>query len=126
VLFPRAAVLLGVAILPATVLAQTPDHDRDGTPDAADVFPCSSPAVAEACMPGRGNHGTITFEDYWPIGLDLDFNDVALTYNYGYMLALDGRVTTLRVVLNALALGSVLDHGLGLQLRVPSTSLASA
>ena len=102
------------------------DSDGDGTADGLDLFPCDGTAVGQAFAPAQGVHGMLQFEDYFPVGLDEDFNDVVLTYNAVYATDAAGQVTRLRLTLNVLAAGGFLDHGLGLALPVPAASVARA
>lgn len=121
----RIALLTGLsALLPVAAAAQ--DADADGTPDAADVFPCDAARAGIAYAPAEAEVGLLLFEDQWPSAGDLDFNDVALSYHYVYELDAAGRVVTLRATYQVLALGGQLDHGLALTLPVGRDAVASA
>ncbi len=115
---------LAALSVPAAAWAFALDADGDGVPDAADAYPCDPNAVGTAFAPAQGEHGMLLFEDQWPESeSDLDFNDVALAYNYVYRLDPMGRVLSLRLTLNPLAVGGLYDHAIGLHLPVPRSSV---
>lgn len=122
---PKHALALALLLIPAAAAAQ--DADGDGVDDAVDAFPCDAQADALAYAPGLGAHGMLLAEDQWPVRLDDDYQDLVATYSYGFALASQSsRVTEVRLVVNVLAAGGVFDVGLGLQLPVPASALASA
>lgn len=116
----QAALML--TALGASVL----DSDADGVNDAADAYPCDASASAQIFAPGAGQHALLLFEDRWPARGDLDFNDVVLAWSVVMRANAAGQVVAVRVNVDPLALGGILDHGLGLRLPVPRSSLASA
>ncbi len=117
------SIILASASAPA--LAQ--DADGDGVPDGTDLFPCDATASAVSYAPAQGTQGTILFEDLWPEDFtDLDYNDIALAYHYEYRRDALGRVTSLRATFDVLALGGMIENGLGLHLPVARSALASA
>jgi LruC domain-containing protein len=101
------------------------DTDADGVLDHADAFPCDPLAAAAVFAPAEGQHGMLLFEDRWPADGDLDFNDAALTYNYVLLLDGQGRVTSLQLSLNVLAVGAALSNDVWLRLPVPRGLVAS-
>jgi LruC domain-containing protein len=116
----------GLAVLLAAVPTYAQDSDGDGISDAADAAPCDPAVAGAAFVPAEGQHGMMLFEDEWPYVADLDFNDVALTYNYALQLDAQGQVVSLRATYNVLAVGGVLTHGLALHLPVPVAAVAGA
>ncbi len=112
-----------LAAVPAAALAQ--DTDGDGVPNASDIFPCDPLASAVSFAPGENAHGTMVFEDLWPIAGDLDFNDVVLRYNYTFHRDATGNVRRVRAVFNVTALGGQLSNGLGLHLPVAGSAVSS-
>lgn len=100
------------------------DGDGDGTPNRVDALPCDGTAVGLAYAPGEGERGLILFEDMWPAAGDLDFNDLVLTYHYEARLDAAGALATLRVTYDVLAIGGILDNGLGLRLPIPRSAVA--
>jgi LruC domain-containing protein len=120
-----------LAALPALTfglssLALAQDSDGDGVVDTADAYPCDPAAAAIAFAPAEGVHGSILTEDHWPLQADLDFNDLALSYNITYRMDAAGRTLNLRAVFNTLAVGGTLHNGLGWHLPVPPSAIASA
>jgi hypothetical protein len=117
------ALALALPIPAAAQLAL--DADGDGVADAYDAYPCDPAAVASAFAPAQGLHGTLLFEDLWPVIGDTDYNDLVLTYNYIYKLDAAGRALSMRATFNARAVGGVIRNGLGLHLPVPVGQVAS-
>ncbi|MCK6550841.1 LruC domain-containing protein [Myxococcota bacterium] len=117
------ALLATVALFPTRAEAQ--DSDADGVADAIDAYPCDGSAQATIFAPGEREHAMLLFEDLWPSNGDLDFNDVALTYNLALRVDTTGRALGVTATFNALALGGVLTNGLGWQLPVARGAVAS-
>ncbi len=119
---------LGVAAslcLPGFAFAQL-DTDSDGIPNDLDSYPCRTDASAQVFVPGQGVHGMLQFEDFFPTGLDEDFNDVVIAHNITYSTNAAGMVSQLRLTLNVLAAGGRLEHGVGFALPVPRSNVQSA
>jgi LruC domain-containing protein len=108
-----AAAVMGLG---ATALAA--DSDSDGVEDSLDAFPCDSSAASVLHIPGDSVHGMLMFEDLWPHNGDLDFNDAIVTYNYIFRLDGKGRVTSLQLNLNLLAVGASVESDVWLRLPI--------
>lgn len=116
------AFLIGSFLLPGAAFAQ--DADGDGALNGADVYPCDPELRAVSFAPAEGDHGLMLFEDRWPAAGDLDFNDLVLGWNYVLRSDANG-VRSMHVTFNVLALGGTLHNGLGLQLPVSRSLVAS-
>ncbi len=119
----RSTAGLALLLLAPAAQAFAQDADGDGMSNAADAYPCDASASGTAFAPAEGEHGAILFEDQWPSQGDLDFNDVALTYNYVFRTNAAGRVVALRATYNVLAVGGALHNGLALALPVDRSSV---
>lgn len=119
----RATAGLALLLLAPAALASAQDADGDGVSNAADAYPCDPTASGTAFAPAEGEHGAVLFEDQWPSQGDLDFNDVALTYNYVFRTNAAGGVVAIRATYNVLAVGGALHNGLGLALPVDRSSV---
>lgn len=106
-------------------LAHAQDDDGDGVPNGADAFPCDARASAESFHPAEGAFGMLLFEDFWPEGLDSDYNDLIVAHNYAFALDAQGRLVRLRAVYQVMAAGGWIDQGIGLVLPVPRGAVAS-
>jgi len=111
--------------LPSLAFAQL-DTDGDGIPNDLDSYPCDANASGQLFVPGQGSHGMLQFEDFFPTGLDEDFNDVVVAYNVVYTSNSAGLVSQLRLTLNVLAAGGRISHGMGFALPVARTNVQSA
>ena len=120
---PLLTVGLVVALHAAPGYAQ--DADGDGVPNAIDVFPCDASASAVTYIPAESAPGLLLFEDEWPRAGDLDFNDVVLAHHTVLRQNAAGQVVSLRLTLDALAIGGLYRNGLGLQLPVARAAVAS-
>lgn len=116
---------LAVTALLAAPTAFAADADGDGIPNPSDAFPCDSAAAAAVFVPAQGVHGMLLYEDQWPLLGDRDFNDLAMTYNYAFRLAADGRVLSIRATFNPLAIGGDFNNGFGLHMPIPTAMVAS-
>jgi LruC domain-containing protein len=114
-----------LAAAPGAALAAPGDIDNDGVADGADAFPCDPSAVASVFAPGENQHGLLLFEDQWPVNGDLDFNDVAVAYNYVINLNAQGQATSLQLTLNTLALGGQIANDIMLRLPVPASAVGT-
>ena len=101
------------------------DSDNDGVPDETDAEPCDPSVVAISYAPAKDQASSMLFEDQWPSKGDLDFNDLALSYNYALHQDAAGDVVKMTATFNALALGGVFDNGFGLHLPVAASQVAS-
>ncbi len=119
----KTILLSALVMAPVSALAQ--DSDGDGIANGADAYPCNSAVAAQAFAPAQGMHGMVQFEDFFNVGLDEDFNDVVLTYNYVYQNTAAGQVSQFRATINALAMGGTIEHAIGLVLPVPASSASS-
>ncbi len=120
--FTLSTSLFALCLTVATpALAQ--DSDADGTLDHIDAFPCDSSLVSASYAPAEGSFGLLMFEDFWNQGLDNDYNDAVISYQYALSHAPDGRVKELKATLQPLATGGQIDLGVALQLPVPAASV---
>ena len=123
---PQLALAVGFMSIGIGSSAWAQDSDGDGVADTLDAYPCDPAASAIGFAPGESLHGSILAEDHWPSQGDLDFNDLALSYNITFRMNAAGRVVSLRAVFNTLAIGGTFHNGLGWRLPVARTAVASA
>lgn len=113
----------GLLAAPAT--AQTPqpgvDSDSDGVADNIDIEPCDVRISGREFVPADRTYGMLLFEDMWPARGDFDFNDAVLGYHVVLNRNSMGRVTSLRVDLDVMAVGAAFDNGLAIQLPFSRT-----
>ena len=117
------AATMAASWLAVPALAQ--DSDGDGVADAVDGYPCDPSLAGAFDYPAADQHGALLFEDLWPDLGDADFNDAVLTYNYRLRTNAAGQLTSVAATLNVLALGGLLDNGLGLHLPIPTAAVGS-
>jgi LruC domain-containing protein len=113
---PFAVSLLAVTLAAPVVRAQ--DADADGVPDLADAVPCDAAASAVTYIPAEGASSMMAWEDLWPSAGDLDFNDLVFSVQWA-LRSSAGKVTSARLTLGVLAVGSDYHNGFGLHLPVP-------
>lgn len=113
-----------LAVFSASPAQALLDNDGDGVPNRADALPCDPRSAALAYAPGESERGLLLFEDMWPAAGDLDFNDLALSYHYEARVDASGAVSSLRVTYDVLAIGGILDNGLGLHLPLARDAVA--
>jgi LruC domain-containing protein len=111
------------AALPSTALGQ--DGDGDGAPDVSDAFPCDPERASVSWYPTEASSALLSFEDEWPSHTDLDYNDVVVRAHYRIESHADGRVKSLHLSFDPVALGGDFSNGLALQLPAPWSRLVS-
>ncbi len=94
------------------------DADGDGVPDGADQLPCDASAAAVSFYPSETETALLAFEDQWPGATDLDFNDVVVAVHQRIEQTASGRATRVLLTVQPVAIGGVLDNGLGFHLPI--------
>lgn len=117
---------LGVFICAGPARAQlAPDSDGDGVIDAADAQPCDPRVAAERLVPADRTYGMLLFEDLWPKEGDFDFNDLVIAYHQALRLDASGRLSSVRLEVEVMAVGARFSDGLAFHLPVPRGAVAS-
>jgi len=101
------------------------DTDNDGVNDEFDQYPNDPSKSFDSYFPGKGQFGTLAFEDFWPRKGDFDFNDMVVQYNYQYQTDAVGRVTEINATYRLEAMGAGFRNGFGIQLDVNSNAVSS-
>ncbi len=107
------------------VLDVCEDEDGDGVSDPLDGAPCDPVVQTIQFAPSRGNRATLMFEDWWPGQTDVDFNDLVVGWNATLQRNSAGDVSRIRMSFDVLAVGASLRNGLGLELPVAPSNVAS-
>src|SRR6185369_12834926 len=123
--FKLLAPLLAAGALLVPASSRAADLDADGISDDADGVPCDPRASSVAFAPAKDQQGSLVFEDLWPAKGDLDFNDVALSYNYIFFLDDAGRVSSIQASINLLAAGGTIANSVRLHLPVAADAAAT-
>lgn len=114
--------LLALALAPSLASAQ--DADGDGVSDALDAAPCDANADGAAYAPALDQSTLMLWEDLWPTLGDTDFNDLVFSVNYAFRMK-GTQVSSIRLSLGLLAVGSDYDNGFGLHLPVSRSAVQS-
>lgn len=111
------------AINPDTleVLDTNPDSDKDGVPDAQDLFPNDAERAFEQPYPENGSYYTLAFEDNWPAQGDYDMNDLVVQYRYNQITDAQGNIKDLTGYYQVTARGAELHNAFALE--IPGTHL---
>jgi LruC domain-containing protein len=107
------------------VLDVCEDADGDGVTDPLDQAPCDPVVQAITYGPAQDVRGMLMYEDLWPGVTDLDFNDAVVAWNTSAQVDTAGRASKLRMTFTVLAVGGDLNNGLGVQLPVAASNVAS-
>lgn len=118
---PREAI--NVTYIPP-IIYNSNDQDGDGVPDNMDDYPTDPELAFDNFYPGEGVFGTLAFEDLWPSKGDYDFNDVVVDYNINQITNAQNKVVKVKPVIVPRASGAGFKNGFGIQLNVPSSSIA--
>jgi LruC domain-containing protein len=103
----------------------TNDDDEDGVSNSVDVAP-NDPSIAfHAFTPAQGTFGTLAFEDLFPSQGDYDMNDLVVDYNFKEYLSPENEIVKMDVNLTLRAAGGVHHSGIGFELGVPPSAVAS-
>ncbi len=101
------------------------DSDGDGVADENDEYPNDALRAANSYYPGANQTATLAFEDLWPGKGDYDFNDIVLDYRFRSVTNADNEVVDLEILFALRAIGGSLRNGMGIQLEVPASDVAS-
>ncbi len=110
-----SCLLFAIAVAPSMANAQ--DADGDGVSDSLDAAPCDANADGMAYAPGLDQSTMMLWEDLWPTVGDTDFNDLVFSVNYTFRMQ-GAQVSSVRLTLGVLAVGSDYNNGFGLHLPV--------
>lgn len=78
----------------------TPEHDIDPEP----------------VSPFDAQHGTLAFEDRWPVRGDYDFNDLVINYTYKRIKSTSSGIDKVQLSLKPVARGGIKESGFGIEL----------
>ena len=95
------------------------DSDGDGVLDAIDVAPCDNTIASMTFHPADRTYGMLIFEDSWPQKGDFDFNDFVVAHNQILNRDASGKLSSIRMELEIMAVGGVFSNGLAF--RIPVT-----
>ena len=93
------------------------DSDDDGVLDADDDYPEDPDRAFDDVYLGLQGHGTLAFEDSWPLHGDYDFNDLVVEYHYTRVLNAANELVDIVAQYRVLANGS--DAAIGFGLAIP-------
>lgn len=120
--YARSSCLLLALTAPSFAVAQ--DADGDGVSDGLDAAPCDARADGVAYAPGLDHSTLMLWEDLWPAVGDTDFNDLVFSVNYAFRMQ-GAQVSSVRLTLGVLAVGSDYHNGFGLHLPVSRSAVQS-
>lgn len=75
-------------------------------------------------LPYDAQHGTLAFEDLWPIRGDYDFNDLIIDYTYKRVKTSSG-ISEVRLTLKPVARGGSKENGFAIELPFPAGMVRS-
>ena len=101
------------------------DSDGDGVPDDEDDYPDDPDRAFDNLYPAEGVFGTLAFEDLWPSYGDYDMNDLVLDYNINEVTNADGEIVDIHFTFVVRAIGAMYRNGLGVELPVPPSAVAT-
>lgn len=121
--------LYGVALTALEIqaiaqIAANPDTDGDGIPNNQDDYP-NDPTMAFNNFYPSGGHGTLAFEDMWPLKGDYDFNDLVLDYRFKIITDASNYVVKLSANYIIKAIGAEYANGFGFQLKAPLVNVSN-
>ncbi len=112
------------ANIPLPNYTQT-DSDGDGISNAFDDYPNDPVKAFNNYYPSQNKNGTLAFEDLWPEQGDYDMNDIVIDYNFNQITNGQNKVVQIDGKYVLRAMGAGYRNGFGIQLPVPSATVAS-
>lgn len=92
------------------------DSDNDGTSDQFDQYPNDSSLSFNNYYPSENGHGTLAFEDLWPIQGDYDFNDFMTYYRMNYVTNAQNKIKEIRFSFDFIASGASYQNSLAIEI----------
>ncbi len=101
------------------------DRDKDGVFDNYDKYPDDITKAYNHFYPAEGQFGTLVAEDLWPAYGDFDFNDLVTDYQFHTVIDAQNRVVEMNIKVKVRAIGASFANGLGFELPVAPSAIAS-
>jgi LruC domain-containing protein len=101
------------------------DSDGDGVPDNSDEAPNDPSYAFKNFTPSKTGTGSLAFEDTYPQKGDYDLNDLVVDYQFEEHLNAANKIVSITANLTVRAMGASFRNGLGIQLPVSPSKIAS-
>ncbi|MCP4438426.1 MAG: LruC domain-containing protein [Aureispira sp.] len=101
------------------------DSDGDGVPDYNDDYPNDINRAFNKYYPSQTTYGSLAFEDMWPTQGDYDCNDLVVDYRFMHVTNANNEVVEIEGELVLKAIGAAQHNGLGFQLDITPSGIAS-
>ncbi len=101
------------------------DSDKDGVCDALDEYPNDATRAYNNHYPSVNQHGTLAFEDNWPLQGDYDMNDLVVSYHYNLITNAKNQVVEIEGDFAPIAAGATYENSFGVQLPFASSAVSS-
>lgn len=101
------------------------DTDNDGVTDSFDEYPNDPARAYNFWAPGKGQFGSLAFEDMWPLKGDFDFNDIVIDYQFQMVLSAGNDLVEMYARYVLRASGASFHNSFGIELPLLPSEITS-